>query len=477
MKTSATVLMALILTALCAPADETRAAKPAALTRHDVVLTAHTQTFLDDHVVGSTVNLKRVMQHAVRYKNNPVLPIDRPWEEYRITHPCVLYDAQAKKFRMYYTAYPTRAAASDAGGLTCYAESDDGLAWRKPELDLHPYGDSKTSNILLGRGGEAGFMHVTRTPHDPKRLFKAVFKRRSDPAGRFKGGLFVASSVDGIHWTAPRVISTTKCDTMPSIVWYPPLGRYFVYTRAQAAHPKIPGHHMRITGILESTDFRRWTEKRGVNLLTEDDGWPYSQVHDIQAHVYGDVILGLVGMLHLRPGVKSGSNKGYLRWDVELATSRDGWRWQRVAQDGFFGRSLAVKGDTFYLYHDDKAGTLAADRLVAMQLVDPRREGILDTPPVRFEGRELLVNADVKAGDLQVELIDEKGPHVQYQSKPLRGFEKDRSRLIRHDKLRWRIRWESNGRLRSLAAAPARQPFVLRFVLKRGNLFAFRVVK
>ena len=469
--------MALISAAMCAATDEARAAKPVPLARHGVVVTGHTQTFLDDHLVGSTINLKRVMRRAVRYKHNPVLPIDRPWEKARVTHPCVLYDPEAGKFRMYYTAYPTRAAASDAGGLTCYAESDDGFAWRKPALDLHPYGDSKTSNILLGLSGEAGFMHVTKTPHDPARMFKAVFKRRGGPDGRFKGGLFVTSSVDGIRWTPPRVISRTKCDTMPSIVWYPPMGRYFVYTRAQAAHPKIPGHHMRMTGVLESTDFDTWTEKRAVNLLTENNGWPYSQVHDIQAHVYGDVLLGLVGMLHLRPGVKSGSNKGYLRWDVELATSRDGWRWQRVAQDGFFGRSLAIKGNTFYLYHDDLAGTLAADRLVAMQLVDRAREGVLDTRPLRFAGKDLIVNADIKAGDLQVEVIDEQSPHVQFQSKPLRGFEKANSRLIRHDKLRWRVTWKTGGRTRSLANLPRRRPVVLRFILKRGSLYAFRILK
>jgi len=473
MRTSATVLLAGVLVATCASAAGAGLASRA--TRHEVVLTHQPQLFLDDDVIGSTVNLKRAMRVAVRYEHNPVLPVDRPWEAAGVTHPCVLYDSEAKLFRMYYTAYATRAGASGAGALACYAESTDGFTWRKPELDIQPFGDSATSNILFGSEPEVLFLHVTMTPHDPDRMFKAVFTRRNPPGQRGVGGLFTTFCTDGIHWTKPRCISRTKCDTMPSVVWYPPVGRYLIYTRAQAAHPQIPGH-MRMTGILESTDFERWTAKQAVNLLTEADGWPRAQVHDIQAHVYGDVLLGLVGMLHLPQGAKTGSNKG-ARWDVELATSRDGWRWQRIGHGGFFGRSLAVRGDTFYLYHDDKAGTLAADRLVALQLVDGRRQGILDTRPVRFAGRELLVNGDVEAGDLKVELIDEKGPHVQFQSKPLRGFERDRSRLIRHDKLRWRVRWKADGKPRSLADASPHQPFVLRFILNRGSLFAFQVLE
>ena len=469
---SATVLMGFILATTCASNANTGEIALAA--GHDVVLTNQPNLFLDDYVIGSTINLKRVMRVADRYENNPILAIDRPWEAAGITHPCVLYDPEAKLFRMYYTAYATRTGKSNAGGLACYAESTDGFTWRKPPLDIHPYGESATSNILFGPGLEVLFFHVTMTPHDTDRMFKAVFIRRNPLDKRGVGGLFTTISTDGIRWRKPRRISTTKCDTMPSVVWYPPINRYLVYTRAQAAHPQISGH-MRITGILESSDFENWTAKQAINLLTEADGWPRSQVHDIQAHVYGDVLLGLVGMLHLPKGAKTGSNKG-ARWDVELATSRDGWRWRRIGQRGFFGRSLAVRDDIFYLYHDDKAGTLAADRLVALQLVDRRREGILDTRPVRLSGSELLINGDISAGDLQVELLDEEGPRVQYQSKPLPGFERRCSRLIRHDPLRWRVNWKADGRWRSIADASPHQPFVLRFILKRGSLFAFQIL-
>ena len=81
----------------------------------------------------------------------------------------------------------------------------------------------------------------------------------------------------------------------------------------------------------------------------------------------------------------------------------------------------------------------------------------------------------ITARDIQVELIDEQGPVVQHQSKPLEGFERDRSRLIRRDGLRHHVVWQHDGGDKTLADAAAVQPLVIRFILKGGKLFAFRI--
>ena len=54
--------------------------------------------------------------------------------------------------------------------------------------------------------------------------------------------------------------------------------------------------------------------------------------------------------------------------------------------------------------------------------VDPAHDAILETRPLHFDPSTLMVNADVDPADLQVELVEESGPVVQYQSNPIEGF-------------------------------------------------------
>ncbi len=56
----------------------------------------------------------------------PVLVPDAPWEGWAVQEPCVLWDEPANRYQMWYAA--GRMHAADAIG---YAESDDGLTWRK----------------------------------------------------------------------------------------------------------------------------------------------------------------------------------------------------------------------------------------------------------------------------------------------------------------------------------------------------------
>ena len=120
--------------------------------------------------------------------------------------------------------------------------------------------------------------------------------------------------------------------------------------------------------------------------------------------------------------------------------------------------------------------TLPADRFLALEPQNPARPGVLDTPPVRFEGRDLLVNAEVEPGDLQVELMDEQGPVVQFQTVPLVGFEREHSKLVRHDDMRYRVVWRSEGSDRTLADALPGRPLIIRFTVHRGRVFAFQIV-
>ena len=116
-------------------------------------------------------------------------------------------------------------------------------------------------------------------------------------------------------------------------------------------------------------------------------------------------------------------------------------------------------------------------------------EGVLETKPVRFSGSDLLVNAqisqesypaqarnnrgeiidvDLGIGLLQAEILDLDG-------KPLPGFTAAESIAERHDKLRYRMRWQTVDQpVRTLADVPP-QPVVIRFTLKNGDFYAFQI--
>ena len=470
-----------------------------------VDLSNQPQMFLDDLCVATTVNLTPQIQQPAKSSDNPVLSRDHPWEAYRIEHPVVVFDADTKRFRMYYTAFADATTLRDAGGVICIAESDDGLRWTKPTLNIQ-LRDGTPTNIVLAGELEATYMHVIKVPEHCQHPYKGVYLQRNAPGTTHFSGLFVTQSTDGLHWTTGKRITQTKCDTMPSLAWCAALGRYFVFTRAQLSHPQLTGH-LRGTGILASSDFEHWTDKVAVNLLTETDGWPRNQVHAVTATPFADLLIGQVPIFHL----ERDRDNMLARCDVNLAVSRDGWHWRMLTDRAFIPNgpspweqgyvhsgSLVVKDDLMYFHysgmrfshqpdmeeqvdHTGKhwswgfgAATLPTERFVALVQRQSDQDGILETPPVRFHGTDLLVNADCEPSDLQVELVDDKGHAVQHQSEPIPGFQRDRCRLIRHDPLRYRVVWEHDGTARPIADARQHQPFVLRFILKRGSLFAFQ---
>lgn len=400
--------------------------------------------------------------------------------------------------------YSARESPDKNPPVVCHAESYDGLNWKKVLRQTRRH-DDQPSNIV------GGPWYRIRTPHDHDRPYKGLAHSKSLPQP-VPRGMYGLHSKDDANWSQPIHVTDTKCDTISSLVWFETAQKYFVFTRSQMWHPHLSGH-LRVTGIIESTDFEHWQPKRAVNLIPESAGFPYVQVHGLNAHVYGDILIGLIPIVYLQ---EQGNN--FLgKFDIQLAMSRDGWNWNRVADGAVFipngpdnwdrwyvhSSSMARRTDTLYYYYmgrpqmhgavrqmreqgvvfktptmttDLGVATLAADRFVAMKQVDPDNPGVLDTPPVRFSGRDLIINAELDPADLQVELIGEQGAVAQYQSEPLAGFERGVSKLIRKDALRYRVAWSADGEDKCLADAAPQQPFIMRFILRKGELFAFQVV-
>lgn len=477
-----------------------------------ISLSNNPQLFLDDHCVGWTINMTRQMQPASKHTDNPIIEADYPWEQglFGLNCPAAFYDPTSDRFRMRYSAFEKNTATdkpqkSKYKIYLCCAESQDGFEWHKVLADDNTK-YNQPNNIVDGP------WLIIHTPHDSDRPFKGLTHSKNLVTA-IEFGTLGMHSMDGINWSPPNGIhiTDTKCDTISSLVWFNAVQKYFVFTRTQMWHPDLEGH-LRVTGIIESRDFEHWEPKRGINLISEAEGFPYLQVHGLNVHEYGDILIGLIPMVHLQePG-----NNFLGKFDIQMAISRDGWHWQRVADGDVFlpngpenwdrwyvhSCSMVRKKDTLYYYYQGRPqmhgairqmreqgvdfnstmrtdlgmATVPADRFVAMIQKNSDELGILDTPPIRFDGNDLLVNAELDPTDMQVELIDEAGPVAQYQSKVVPGFEREYSRLVKIDDLRYKVLWSKEGTEYGLSKATDHQPLLIRFLIRKGKLFSFQVI-
>jgi hypothetical protein len=454
-----------------------------------ISLSNQPQLFLDDYLIAKMINVRRALNPPVKHPANPVIVQDQPWEKRMLEiYGTVLYDEQMKKFKCWYlgsespTAIPdTPEAPGTAEYYQCYAESDDGVHWIKPMIGYSPFGLHPKTNVVI-KGGSGFCVMYCPDEADPQKRYKGA------------GGNIFGFSPDGIHWTTQKWEAVGKNDTSTSFVFWK--GEYLAFVRNQEKDDRPKGNLQRAVGICVSKDFVNWTPKKTVFMTDAKDGHPWVQPYGLSATVYGDVLIGLVPMLHLD---KTAGNNSLGDMDVQMLVSRDGRKWERAADRAVFlnGRkgdwdwrvmfpatSMMVKDDIVYIYysgatarHGDKTSrcitgiglaTLPADRFVVVQAEKPDTEAILETHPLEFTGGELILNA-VQSESLKVELIDPQGQVIK-------GFDRNTCKLTKHDDLRYRVSWATPEGEKNLGQARRNNLSALRFVLTNpAKLFAFTV--
>ena len=310
---------------------------------------ARKQLFLDDHLIASKTNITRRVHPARKFAGNPVIWPTESWEPaYALTWGSVIRD-QGK----YKVWYRTPVGVS-------YAQSDDGISWTKPRLDLVEQDGQKT-NILLrisprtdlgGRQGDLPYFYTILGVHrddrdpDPSRRYKMGFlsidRQYSGPREDLfhpgqRRGLGVAGSPDGIHWTLIDNWTTEAvCDGPCHWMIDPVREQYVLYGRTHLVLPteriwydgKGARHHHggRSVARVESSDFLKWniTEPRQspVIMAADTEDLPGDEIYSMKVFPYEGVYIGLVQVFHNRPDACT--------LDVQLAVSHDSYRFTRV---------------------------------------------------------------------------------------------------------------------------------------------------
>lgn len=468
------------------------------------------QLFIDDYLIDEKKGLKRTLHQPDDVPANPVILPEHPWEHRRIPYGSVWYDSERSKFRCWYLTlniYDSRPGFRgyrkqhhvpiDEAAYLCYAESEDGIRWRKPELGLHEFRGSKNNNIFLTcPGTHFDSTSVIHTPHDRGRPWKMISfiglwpykkdlikKQWGDTKfGVTQAGHYGWSSKDGIHWQPTNGGQPVLRASDRSMFWWDSRQELYVGAAKSSLNRK------RAQLYAWSRDAINWTRTTDWIHSADERDHPGDEAEAAYGFRYGDQYLGFCEMRRVRKGEPVKIN-----W--ELMTSRDGRNWKRPIRELFFadGPEQSWRYQVFkifanppierdgklWIYYGGKTGTVSLEEgtqpFQALCVATMRKDGFVSldadesgghlvTKPLVAVGKRLHLNvACSNGGYAKVALLDESGV-------PLPGFELADCQPIASDDLDVIVSWKAGADISRLAGQTVR----VRIELSNARLYALR---
>ena len=476
------------------------------------------QLFIDDRFIAEGSNVAWTLEKPDVQDESLLAPL-KSWEQGRAGAWASILRHDGR-IHFWYDAYQWDAESGHVARDThayCYAVSDDGVHFDKPDLGLIDI-DGSTRNNACMRSVEGGPVFIDPTASRGERF---RFIGRWAPvrgcawkpiAGIDEHHTWMFTSPDGVHWNRGREPLLTRwLGGTQSAVWDEDLGRWALFLRAH-----LPGAHAVTRRAVARMEVAAGALDRPLHLpasadsgkprpshlsdelpfvldVDEDDA-PGAQVYVGNVTKYEraqNVYLAFIPVWFDRRVAPDASDKV----EVQLAFSRDGIHWQRpwrepLISPGVLGPASAgqifpvqnpiVVSDEIWLYFNAmaedhlsetqvKGNSLMAraiwrlDRFVSVGS-EARGSGEIVTPPLRCGGGRLLVNANAGAeGHLRVAIEYPDGielpGHALGECLPFRG---DSTSAI----VRWR---GADGDV----PAPVDHPVRLRFELNDCRLYAF----
>lgn len=438
-----------------------------------------TELFIDDALVeemqGVYLQLHPPRREEIVWQN------EKPWESATSTYFTVLQ--HEGMIRLYYRGTHDH--------ITCMAQSQDGIHFERPILDLYEFEGNTQNNIVYLPEAHNFTPFVDRNPHAcPKARYKAICGHPT---------LHALASPDGIHWEKMReepVITQGAFDSQ-NVGFYDEVAQlYRCYSRlwtledgsitAPGGEPIDAG----VRGIQHSTslNFLDWTQPEP---LSYPRGTP---VEDLYTNATCPIpnaphILLAFPMRfcekrkkveeHFEPGVS----------DTIIMSSRDGQFWNREFSQAWIRPGMDKRNWTdrsnmtalgiiqtspeeysvyvteHYRWDDNRLRRYSIRKDGFASLQAKRQAGTMTTKPLLLDGNSLFLNYSTSAGGfVQVEVCEVGGqpiePFTLAQMTPLYG-----------DEIQHRVVWDRSPSLATLKGKEVR----LKFVLADADIFAFSI--
>lgn len=453
------------------------------------------QLFVDNFLIAAT-NLTRKFHYPEYHAANPVLIPDQAWEKQGAKggfaapfSDGVWYDETDGKFKMWYMAGGGTYATSGAG-ITCYAESSDGISWTKPSLNVV----SGTNIVRRGSIRDASTVWIDKQESNAS----ARYKMFEVSGGAGKWAYHYLTSSDGKAWRDNATPSGSIADR--STVYKNPFRNVWVWSmrhnvRVHSGDPyTVRGrdymeHKDPVAGNkaakadLKNFWFGPWPNEQKHPYYHNNDGSP--GIYNQDAIPYESIMLELFSVWQGPENDVCNKDGVIKRNQIMLGYSRDGYSWLREDMNPFLAvdenpdawnnanlqsavGSPIIVNDKLYFYLSGRK-LVNGSEYVTTGLATLRRDGFasmsgtgeLQTEPLRFKGKYFFVNADIK-GNLLVEIQDKDG-------KVIDGFSKNDCVKVSGDNTKCAVTWKNNKSLESLANTTIR----VKFYLTDGDLYAF----
>lgn len=442
--------------------------------------------FLIDALAGTSLKLHEPRPAEVAVK------VDYPWEGAFNYGGVVLKDGQT--YRMYYRGWPATGSP-----VRCYAESEDGTRWAKPELGICEVAGTRQNNVILVESPFANNF----TPFLDTRPGVADDERYKALAGNHSSGLVAFVSQDGVHWKKLRdepVLTSSLPNSFDSYChgfWSESEGLYACYFRCGV-------NGIRAVARATSRDFTHWSEP---TPMTYSDTGTTQPSHHLYENMTGSYYRAPHIYVALAPRFMPGrrvvtdaeletlSMATLGQWqyyhdcaDGGFMTSRGGTRYDRTFMEAFVrpgpGAANWVSRTNYPLRGVVPTGpaemSIYVNRHYAQKSWHIRRYvlrtdgfasvhapyegGEMVTKPLTFAGKELDINFATSAGGgIRVEVQGADG-------KPIPGFALADCPEIVGDRIEHVVAWTGGSDVSRLTGQPIR----LRFVMKDADLYAVR---
>jgi hypothetical protein len=462
------------------------------------------EPLVDDALIESMEGALRLKLHHP-HPEEVAIQFNQPWEGNASGYATVFQDGD--RYRLYYRGHrylidepPLRQAQSEA---VCYAESQDGIHWEKPNLGLFKWPGANENNIIWMGTPEA---HNFAPFKDSNPNCPAAQRYKAIGGTVTSKGLWTFASADGIHWkrlSKGPVVTKGAFDSHNTVFWDAGQNRYSMYVR-------YFGNGLRLIGWSHSHDFKTWTEPVGLDYPAS----PAQQMYTNQILPYyraPHILFGFPTRYVAKPLtehnrqlppaelreklINAAQRVGTDLTDGLFMSSRNGRsfrRWDEAfLRPGPEAKGRWIYGDNYQAWGLFESRTKVPenspeismlfeegawrDEIRRLRRYTIRLDGFVSlnasfaggemtTKPVTFSGSRLLVNYSTSAaGSLRVAILDSDGTAMP-------GFGLHDADELYGDTTSQSVSWTSNSDVSGLAGKPVR----LRFQLTDGDLYSFQ---